>query len=162
MYERYFQAQLGRVDRLLSIVTSQNPSALIGDLQYEDVLIFTFQCMWHLKDWILNDRQFGARDALALRSEIESEPCLRVCADIANASKHLTLSRTKTGSVLSAQTGVHLNAAEDIFQVYCYVDGSPSDPYFGVEVRSLLRECRDAWKRIIDEHYLSEADEWLT
>ncbi len=161
MYEGFFQEQLQRVDRLMEIIVALDPAPLIGRLQYEDVLVFAFQSMWHLKDWILNDAFFGAADAGLLSREIHSEPCLQVCADIANASKHLTLTRPKTSAHVSDAAGMHLDASRGIFQVFYYVESKPEDRYHGVEVRDLLVECRAAWQRLIDKHQLSDVDSRL-
>lgn len=131
--------------------------ALAGNLAFEDVLMFTCQCIWHLKDWIVADESFHARDISRLLEEVHSAHCLMICADIANGSKHATLSRPKTSASLSESTGIHLNGRKGIYQVFYYVvSDDPSDPYHGIEMREFLQECRATWQRIIDTHYLSE------
>lgn len=71
------------------IIDSDNPYDYIGKLQFYDILIFACQCMWHLKDWILNDPEFGEKDTKALYEEIHSEKCLLICADLANEIHHV-------------------------------------------------------------------------
>lgn len=161
MNEHCFQEQFERVDRLLEVVAAPDPSGFTGRLRYEDILVFAFQSMWHLKDWILNDARFGAADVDLLAREIHSAPCLQVCADIANASKHLTLTRPKTSAHISERSGIDLNTSKGLFRVLYYVESTPGDRYHGVEVRDLLLECRDAWQQLIAKHHLSDADNWL-
>ena len=157
--ERYFQEQVARIDRLMEIVRAPDQDSLTGRLQFEDVLIFACQCMWHLRDWILNDPEFRAKDKNGLRDDIHKERCLRICADLANGSKHLVLAHPKTSVSLSDRQGIHLETSKGIFQVKYYVRSSDgSDPYDGVEIREFLNECRTTWQRIIDKHHLSEAD----
>jgi len=118
--------------------------------------------MWHLKDWILNDPYFGAGDIAALSREIHSMRCLLVCSDIANGTKHLSLNRPKIGSKLSDRIGFHLDTAKGVFQEFYYIScDNPADEFHEMEIRTLLRYCRDSWEDIISRYYLSQADAWL-
>ena len=117
---------------------------------------------WHLKDWILNDPHLGASEQAALSKDIHATRCLLVCADIANGSKHLSLSRPKVGGALSEVTGLHLDTKKGICQEFYYVCCSDrADGFHGIEIHTLLRRCRDSWKQIINRHYLSQVDTWL-
>ena len=107
--EHSFQDQLARVDRLMTIIEAKNPHNLAIGLQMIDITIFACQSMWHLKDWILNDSDFGAKDKNALKKDIHSSRCLLVCADLANGSKHLSLDRPKIGGRIADYGGVILN-----------------------------------------------------
>ena len=60
--EKCFQYQVERIDRLMKIVEADDPYHLASGLRAIDVMIFACQSMWHLKDWILNDSEFGAKD----------------------------------------------------------------------------------------------------
>jgi hypothetical protein len=154
--EKCYQDQLERIYRLMEIIDAKDPQPLIGRLRFEDVLIFVCQCMWHLKDWVLNDSEFGARDLKQLNADIHSEKCLLICADLANGSKHLVLSHPKTGFDFAERTGVRVDTEQGIFQQFYYVISTdPTDPYHRMEIRDLLAECMDAWNRIIDKHWLS-------
>jgi hypothetical protein len=154
---RFFQEQEGRVDRLLRIIDAPDQQAQIGGLVFEDILIFAFQNMWHLRDWALNDPQFGALDRRALRDEIETNAYLRVCADLANGSKHFSLNNPRTTIAQSDQRGMYCDSGKGIFQVLYYLESTdPSSPFHGMEVRQFLGECRQEWRRIIDRHYLSD------
>ena len=160
--EKFFQEQVERIDRLMKIVEASDPYKVMNGLLFCDVLVFTCQSMWHLKDWILNDPNFGAADHAALSQEIHATRCLLVCSDIANGSKHLSLNRPKVGGALSDATGLHLDTTKGIFQEFYYVSCSdPADEFHDMEIRTLLRRCRNSWEDIINRHYLSQADTWL-
>lgn len=153
--KRSFHGHLHLIDRVMKIM-ADNPNPLLGGLLYEDMLMFACQCMWHLKDWILNDPNFGAKDAKELANGIHSEQCLRICADLANGSKHLSLNKPKTHLSLSPLSGVHIEPGRWIFHQYYYVVSTDrNDPYHGMELRSLLSRCRDVWEGIIEKHYLT-------
>lgn len=155
--EKCFQYQVERIDRLMKIVEADDPYHLASGLRAIDVMIFSCQSMWHLKDWILNDPEFGAKDYRALRADIHSSRCLLVCADLANGSKHLSLDQPKTGSILSQDTGIHIDTSKGIFQEFFYVVCPDIlDEFHGMEIRTLLRRCRNQWENIINRHYLSK------
>lgn len=154
--EKFHQEQLQRIDRLLRIIESDNPYGIASGLSFYDLVIFACQSIWHLKDWVLNDPHFGAKDLAALKVEIHSSRCLLVCSDIANGTKHLSLNHPKIGGTLSERKGIQVDTAKGILKEFIYVAcPDPADEFHGIEVRSLLRECRDCWARILDKHYLS-------
>jgi hypothetical protein len=98
-----YQDQVERIDRLMKVVEANDPYKVISGLSFYDIIVFTCQSMWHLNDWILNDPHFGASDQAELSKDIHATRCLLVCADIANGSKHLSLSRPKSRrSVISS------------------------------------------------------------
>ena len=154
--EKYFQDQLERIDRLMEIIHAQDPYRLIGRLSFYDIVMFTCQSMWHLKDWILNDLEFRAKSISALKEEIYGQRCLLICADLANGSKHLVLERPKTEFSLSEHSGIHFESAKGIFQEHYYIASSDtSDRYHWMEIRDFLAECRSVWQHIINRHHLS-------
>jgi hypothetical protein len=55
-----------------------------------------FEAMHHLKDWLGNDPSSGVTRAVE-DSLINASPVLQLCADLANGSKHLSLTRSRTG-----------------------------------------------------------------
>lgn len=57
---------------------------------YEDNLWYFFQTAWHLKDWIKNDPSLKTFE---IEKIVENYHSLRICADLANRSKHLKLTR---------------------------------------------------------------------
>ena len=159
--EHSYKEQLERVDRLMTIIEANDQYELVGGLQTSDIVVFACQSMWHLKDWVLNDPSFGAKDVGELKNDIYTSKCLCVC-DIANGSKHLSLNRPKVGARLSDRTGIHLEPVKGIFRdIYYVVCCDPLDEWHGIEVGTLLRRCRDEWRSIIDRHWLSRVeDDW--
>lgn len=145
----------------MAIVEADNPHAMSTGLLTIDIMIFACQSMWHLKDWILNDPDFGVRDKEALKGDIHSQRCLLVCADLANGSKHLSLDRTKIGGRIADFAGVHIESSKGIYrELYYVVCADPSDEFHGMEIRTLLRRCRDRWDAVINRHWLSYTDDW--
>jgi hypothetical protein len=91
-----WQSQWARVHRRLAdvrVVYTGQPGST--DDAVDTVLSF-FEAVHHLKDWLENDQLSGigkeAGDSLINRSQT-----LRLCADLANGSKHLKLTRSRTG-----------------------------------------------------------------
>ena len=122
--------------------------------------MFACQSMWHMKDWILNDPDFGARDNNALKSDIFSSRCLIACADLANGTKHLSLDRPHIGSRLADHTGLQIDSSKGVSrEIHYVVCPDPSDEFQGMEIRTLLRRCRDRWDSIINRHWLSYLDD---
>ena len=79
--------------------------------------------------------------------------CVRISL---TASKHLSLNNPKTNAELSDRSGIRFEPARGIYRVLYYVVcDDPSDEYHGMEVRILLRCCRDEWQGIINRHYLT-------
>lgn len=143
----------------MDIINADDPYTLIGHLHFEDIIIFTCQCMWHLKDWILNDSEFGAKSLADMKAEIHNERCLLVCSDLANGTKHLKLNYPKTGSDFADGNGIHIDTKLKIFKRFYYiVTQDKNDPYNLKEIRELLNECRAVWNRIINKHYLSKIE----
>ena len=158
--ENRYKDQLDRIDRLMTIVEADDLHAWVRGLDAFDIIVFACQSMWHLKDWILNDPHFGARDYEELRSDIHKSRSLLVCADLANRSKHLSLTDPKTGASLSDDSGIHVEPSKGICRHFFYVVcDDPSDEHHGMEIVVLLRRCRDEWQRIINRHYLSKIDD---
>ncbi len=159
--EKSYKDQVERIDRLMKILEADDLFESVGGLVPIDVVIFTCQSMWHLKDWILNDPSFGAKDNKKFKEEIHASRCLLVCSDIANGSKHLSLDRPKTGGRISDRTGIQIDPSKGIFRELFYVVcEDPKDEFHGMEVRTFLRCCRDQWQMIINRHYLSKIDDW--
>jgi hypothetical protein len=74
-----------------------------GTDQALDTALSFFESVHHLKDWLVNDPLSGISEA-TVESLIRQNPVLRICADLANGSKHLVLTRSRTGDVSTAIT----------------------------------------------------------
>lgn len=157
-----YRKQIERVDRLLAIVNSTNPYPHIGDVEFEDILHFSIQSMWHVKDWILNDPSLTEHIAIETRADIHSRRCLMICADLANGIKHMRLRSSKTGFRFVGQTGCHLDGKHAIcISFYEIKSDDPADPYHLMEIRDLLAECRKAWEEICERLSKALTEEYL-
>lgn len=151
-----WQDQEARIDRLLRIVNAEDGFALAPGLEFQDIVLFACQNLWHLKDWIQSDPEFRAHDIVQLSRDIHTEPALLVCADIANRSKHHTLARSRTATSEVRWAGIHIDSGKGVDKrYYCITSEDPSSRFHGMEVREFFEECRRAWTRIISKHYLS-------
>jgi hypothetical protein len=64
---------------------------------YVDTIYHFFQDCYHLKDWLKNDPA-STSQARDVETEITNSAALSLCADLANATKHLVLTkRARTG-----------------------------------------------------------------
>ena len=63
-----------------------------------DLTLSFFEVVHHLKDWLVNDRSSGVTKAEG-DALVDSSPVLKLCADLANGSKHL--------AQLGADAGAH-------------------------------------------------------
>lgn len=84
---RPYQEQLARVGRFLNRMSS----ATTNNLEYEDFLLSFFQNCWHLRDWILRDKNISKRKRQAIKQAIENSAVLAICRCITNRSKHYKL-----------------------------------------------------------------------
>jgi hypothetical protein len=64
--------------------------------QARDALFHFFQDAYHLKDWIKNDSEVTTS---VVEKWINETDALRLCADLCNGSKHLRLTRSRTGDL---------------------------------------------------------------
>lgn len=86
-----YSKQLARVERFLCRIENQNRDST----EYDDDLWSFFQHCWHLKDWIKNDPSISPTQWSAMEGTIEGSLNLRICADLANRSKHLRLTNKR-------------------------------------------------------------------
>jgi hypothetical protein len=94
--------------------------------QEDDMLAFFLNCH-HLKDWVIQDFYVDKSHPdyamyCRLRDEvvrlIDSNDCLKLCADICNGAKHLRRDEASHfGEALRVRTEVHVDETEDDFTV---------------------------------------------
>jgi hypothetical protein len=92
---RKYLEQYGRILRFLAKVQGASKNHIheqpsIFDTYRDDMYAF-FQNCWHMRDWITYDDSIPKKTSAAIRREAEHNKALLVCADMANASKHLKL-----------------------------------------------------------------------
>jgi len=88
--------QWARVLRRLEDVRAVYTGRAGGTDAAVDTIQSFFEAVHHLKDWLRNDPASGVTGADG-DSLINGSPVLRLCADLANGSKHLRLTSSRTG-----------------------------------------------------------------
>jgi hypothetical protein len=95
-----------------------------------DAVFLFFQAAHHLKDWLGNDPASGVAKA-DVDALINESPMLQLCADLANGSKHLALTRTRTGdrstSITRNSATVHVGEGTVAHRFYVYSNGNDYD-----------------------------------
>jgi hypothetical protein len=91
-----WQTQWARVHRRLDDVRAVYTSRPGGTPAAVDIAQSFFEAVHHFKDWLGNDPSSGVTKAVG-DSLIDASPVLQPCADLANGSKHLGLTRSRTG-----------------------------------------------------------------
>ncbi|MDI9778479.1 hypothetical protein QM325_11975 [Pseudomonas putida] len=140
---------LSRIERLYAGVFSS-----LGhdeEAYFDDVLSFFIHCH-HVRDWALHqDRtSMKARDIDAF---IDLNEPLRICADLANGSKHCKLTRTPRSShqptISEPQTHYSTwlvgNGGGQVLQCSYSVE-SNGQPF---DVQELARECIILWEQFL-------------
>jgi hypothetical protein len=85
-----FCIQFARIKRLLKKLEDQNSDYK----EYLDYLTSFFIQAWALKEWIKNDDNIKIK-GFDIEKECEKYPHLMLCADLANKSKHLILTKPR-------------------------------------------------------------------
>jgi hypothetical protein len=100
-----WREQWQRVLRQYELVRSTNegrPHDRDSDFYQDEVYAF-FQNSYHLKDWLKNDPDTARLVKPSIEDWVKATPTISLCADLANGSKHLKLTRSKTGDF---ETGI--------------------------------------------------------
>lgn len=103
-----WQSQWTRVHSRLDDVRAVYTGREGGTEGALDTTLSFFEAVHHLKDWLRNDPSSGITKADG-DSLINRSPMLQLCADLANGSKHLVLTTTRTGDKLTAITRNDVN-----------------------------------------------------
>ena len=97
-----------------SLLKAQGPHANT-DVLADDLYHFFQDCL-HLKDWIKNDSSAPSTMRDNVESWVENSTPLKLAADIANATKHLTLTNRRRGGaeIVGADVSIELAAETKI------------------------------------------------
>jgi hypothetical protein len=93
-----WQSQWARVHRRLDDVHAVYIRRPGGTDAAIDTVQSFFEAVHHLKDWLGNDPSSGITKAAGDKL-ISGSPVLQLCADLANGSKHLKLTSSRTGDL---------------------------------------------------------------
>ena len=96
MLRHVWQSQWERVQRRLDDVRAVYTRRPGGTDAAVDTVQSFFEAVHHLKDWLGNDPSSGITKADGDKL-INESTVLQLCADLANGSKHLALTRSRTG-----------------------------------------------------------------
>lgn len=120
---------------------------------YQDELYAFFQNCWHLKDWLKNDPASEmSRDTV--ETFANGPAPLGWCADLANGSKHLTLTKHRIDPT-TAIGGRHFHLSlgntgpTKIAVRYDVVGGADKR-----DALTLATECLAEWRQFLSDHHL--------
>ncbi|MEX2644957.1 MAG: hypothetical protein WD249_01720 [Gaiellaceae bacterium] len=109
-----------------------------------------FQNCYHLKDWLLNDPA-SASAAADVEKFISRTPSLALCADLANGSKHLTLTRSRRhaeGTPSLATTRFKGRVEPGGIMVSAQFEVSAGDQT--LDAYALAVDCWEAWNAYLE------------
>lgn len=146
-----WESQWERIGRRLKDVREVYTGAPGGtDIAIDRVQSF-FEAAYHLKDWIGNDPAVNVTKSQAEKL-INRSSVLQICGDLANGSKHLKLTTTKTGDI---STGIKRN------DVMVFAGTGTSAHTFYVEshgqeydVLQLAEDAVGEWRGFLTQHGL--------
>ena len=93
MVQGGWREQWDRVNRMLHKVESvYSGRARGGTAEMKDDVYGFFQNVHHLRDWVSNDPASGVT-AAEVEAFVKGSAKLKICADLCNGSKHLTLTK---------------------------------------------------------------------
>lgn len=114
----------------------------------EDAAYAFFQDCYHLKDWIKNDP--GCSHRGIVESFVSGSKALSLCADICNSSKHLTLTRSRSGH--NPKLGGHEASIRPVHaenRKMFYVAYKIEDGEHQVDTFDLAEQCMVEWKSFL-------------
>jgi len=131
--------QFERVKRYLGKV---NPSTKYhGDqIEYEDNLWSFFQNAWHLKDWIKND---SAIIKIPIEKIVGNYNSLKICADMANRTKHYQLTMNNRLNAKHIRTDVTVKLPVNLYDIMT----SPEKPY------PIIKASGSTYNYVIEDKY---------
>ena len=141
-----WQSQWTRVQNRLNEVRAVYAGRAGGTEAALDTTLSFFEAVHHLKDWLGNDISSGITkgDGDAL---IGGSLMLQLCADLANGSKHLILTKTRTGDKSTAITrndvNVFLGTGTAAHRFYVRSGGTEYD------VLQIAESAVDEWEKFL-------------
>ena len=142
-----WRAQYDRMERGYTRLNKPYQSSV----DYEDDIQHYFQDCWHLKDWIKNDVNVSQIVRDNIESEVDNHKSLRIVADLANGSKHLSRTKHREGAyVTGGNLNIYLGQSKPIDIEYNITlnDGSI------VCQKVLVKEVFDDWQIVLKKFNL--------
>jgi len=144
-------------DRLTRWQARLKEPAPVDDRRLDDYHAF-FICCFHLKDWLRADPLLSPTIGPAAEAWLNDVKYLRLCADLANASKHLVIDRK-----VRIDPNIAVRAVQGAFQADAFQAGAfqVNDEVIVVADREtyegtfLVEMCVLNWELFLREHGLS-------
>jgi hypothetical protein len=119
--------------------------------EYDDDLWSFFQSCWHLKDWVKNDPEVPDELRRSIEDIVQGYSNIIVCADLANRTKHLELSRPRVGAEFTQRNvtvciGTPTTSTSE--HIITLGDGTK------VVALDVARKAVDEWRTIFEAHGL--------
>ena len=127
-------------------------NAAVADAQHVDNVHAFFICCFHLKDWLKADRSVDAVVRKAAEDFVNANVFLKLCADLANGSKHMVLDRfvrVERGLVLASGPEVSTYSRQCIDSVPT-IDTADGRVLFPAGLVAGM--CVDAWDEFLGRH----------
>ena len=142
-----WRAQYDRMERGYTRLNKPYQSSV----DYEDDIQHYFQDCWHLKDWIKNDVNVSQIVRDNIESEVDNHKSLRIVADLANGSKHLSRTKHREGAyVTGGNLTIHLGQSKPI-EINKNV-GLSNGSVFSEKV--IVKETFDDWQLVLKKFNL--------
>ena len=139
--------QLARVERALDRIKRRGAT----DNDEDDLLCFFMHC-WHLKDWIKHDATLPSSIAPRVEEDVNKRRSLRICADIANRTKHLTLTNKRLDAKIDRK---YIEAYDGVERDATATYGVTLDDGSTVDAHSIAEEAVDDWKALFSAYNIS-------
>lgn len=124
---------------------------------YDDDIYAFFQNCYHLKDWIKNDP--ACSNWSDVENFISQNTDLSICADLCNALKHLTLTRSRSNKNPIFDGGnIKLNITDGIGikeEVAISITYKISTSSGEIDAFELAGRCMSTWEKFIKDNSVS-------
>ena len=144
MYKPELVTWRAQYDRLERGYTRLNKPYL-SSVDNEDDIQHYFQDCWHLKDWIKNDINVNQIVRDNIESEVDNHKSLRIVADLANGSKHLSRHMHREGAHVTSSNLALTLGKPGIEMVYTISLDDGSD----LNGKVLVKETFDDWQIVL-------------
>ncbi|WP_436343092.1 hypothetical protein [Natronorubrum sp. FCH18a] len=149
-YEKQYDRMLRWLEKIESMV--KGDSQRVDKEEFHDHFIIYFQLCYHLKDHLENDPQVSISES-DVESFIDTNDHMSLCADICNATKHLTLDNSgRSGEKPELHEGkgvtIRVGEGDSLVTKKVKTDSGELDSY------ELAKECKEAWDTFLQSNRL--------
>jgi hypothetical protein len=150
-----YQDQYDRMKRWYAIFAALDQGRLhdVTAENYVDEIYAFFMNCYHFKDWIKHDSAVGVSVQQSVEGHINLNRPLKLCADICNSLKHLTLTsqRSQEGPTFGKKEyGLTLGGGPPTINLKYQIDTATGP----IDAFQLATECVDAWDTFLSANGL--------